>query len=86
MGNPGYGFIEGETPPPYIKQEEEEPEPQRPNGQLIDLPADGPPEEPATAQPHHEGLRADGHLMALPENLPPVDPVYANVEQVYYCG
>ena len=45
-----------------------------------------PPEEPATAQPHHEGLRADGHLMALPENLPPVDPVYANVEQVYYCG
>ena len=57
-----------------------------PSGQLIDLPADGPPEEPATAQPHHEGLRADGHLMALPENLPPVDPVYANVEQVYYCG
>ena len=39
MGNPGYGAIGGEAPPPYIKDEPEENP--RPNGQDVELPADG---------------------------------------------
>ena len=68
VGNPGYGSIGGEAPPPYIQDEPEEPA-QRPDGQGVELPADG--EVPVY------------NLVRLDAGGPPAgEPVYINLDQV----
>ena len=50
MGNPGYGAIGEEAPPPYQQEEPASPLPRqealRPDGHLVALPAEDPPVAP----------------------------------------
>ena len=67
MGNPSYGTIGGEAPPPYVPNEPEEIP--RPNGQGVELPADA-------------GVPVY-NLVQLEAGGPPEDePHYINLEQV----
>ena len=63
MGNPGYGTIGGEAPPPYLKEEVEEP--QRPDGQYIEVPAEGGAPVGILVQPEADGRPEEPHYFNL---------------------
>ena len=66
MGNPCYGAMGEEAPPPYVKEEVDEH--QRPDGQHIELPTEGDVPVGILVRPEAGG--------------PPDEPHYLNLEQV----
>ena len=68
MGNPGYGAIGGEAPPPYVPHEPAEAA-RRPDGQGVELPDEG-------GVPVYNLVRLDAG------GLPAGEPAYINLDQV----